>query len=502
MTLDLRPYQVEAVAKLRAGIKSGHLRQMMSSPTGSGKTEIGMEVIRGAIKKGKRVTFLCNRIHLVDQTSRRLLKAGIHHGIIQSKNSKAEYLPVVVASIQTVAKRGMPPTDLLLIDEAHAVAGSKEFRAVIAQNKGIPVVGLSATPWSKGLAKEYSELGGRLFESLVTAVTIPELIDQGYLVDADVYAPSEPDLSGIKVVAGDYHEEQLGEACDKPELIGDIVQQWLKHCRDLPTVCFATSIAHSKHIVQQFAASGVTAEHIDCYTKYTERQAVLARVASGQTTVISNVGILTEGWDFPACRVMILARPTKSMIRYIQMAGRVLRPFAGKLRAIIMDHSGTCKRLGFPTDHHELELDDGKPRKAGEAEERIEPLPKACSACHFMKAPKVHKCPACGFAPERQSEVEVAPGELALMKRKGKKAPHAERFGSKQQVWSMLLTARNGGGYKEGWSAQKFRTIFEVWPRGLRDEPAPVSRELGMWLLSERIRFATAKNKDAASATV
>lgn len=96
--------------------------------------------------------------------------------------------------------------------------------------------------------------------------------------------------------------------------------------RGLPTVCFAANIAHLKHIVESFRAVGVAAEHADCYTSEEERIAILARVDSGETTIISNVGILCEGWDFPACRTLILARPTRSLVRYVQMAGRVLRP--------------------------------------------------------------------------------------------------------------------------------------------------------------------------------
>ncbi len=495
MSLQLRPYQTEAVQSLRLGLAGGKRRQMLNSPTGSGKTETAMEVIRGAMAKGKRVSFLCNRVHLVEQTSRRLTAAGIDHGVIQADNSRAEYMPVIVASIQTIARRGLPETDLILIDEAHAVAGSKDFRQVMIDRKDTPVIGLSATPWSKGLARHYPELGGALFDHLVTATTIPLLIEQGYLVDADVYAPSEPDLKGVKITAGDYNEKQLGEAVDKPELIGDIVTHWLKLADGQPTVCFATNIAHSKHIVQQFRSIGVSAEHIDCYTNDEERQDILRRVASHETTIISNVGILTEGWDFPACRVLILARPTKSMIRYIQMAGRVLRPFDGKDRALILDHSGTCKRLGFPTDHVQTELDDGKPKKASERKEKEEPLPKECMNCHFLKAAKVHKCPACGFLPERQSEVEVAEGELALLKKSAKhqKRELSERFGSKQQVYSMLIGMASEHGYADGWVAHKYRSIFEVWPKNLHREKIEVSPELQRWVRSQNIRFAKAK---------
>lgn len=502
MTLSLRPYQAEAIQKLRLSLAGGKRRLILCSPTGSGKTEMGMEIIRGAQAKGKRVAFLANRVHLVEQTSRRLTKAGILHGVIQAENSRGEYLPVLVASIQTVAKRGLPEVDVMLIDEAHAVAGSKEFRKVVMEAKDTPVVGLSATPWSKGLGRHYEELEGPLFQELITAVTIPELIELGFLVDAEVYAPSEPDLTGVKTVAGDYNETQLGHAVDKPELIGDIVTHWLKLANSMPTVCFATNIAHSKHIVSSFEAVGVKAAHIDCYTTDRERQDILAAVAAGEITIISNVGILTEGWDFPACRVMILARPTKSMIRYIQMAGRVLRPFDGKEHALILDHSGSCKRLGFPTEHVESELDDGRPKDANARKDKEKPLPKACPACHFMKAPKVSLCPACGFKPERQSEVNMTDGELKLLKRtKGTKEQKPwERYGGKQELWSMLLGFCEERGYRPGYAANKYREMCGVWPRSLSDvskEPSPALRS---WLKSQSIRWAKSKQEVANAA--
>lgn len=498
-SLTLRPYQSLAVQNLRRALAGGITREMLCSPTGSGKTEIGMALVRGARAKHKRVIFLCNRVHLVEQTARRFTKAGIAHGIIQGENTVRVYESVLVASIQTIARRGMPEVDLIIIDEAHTVAGSKEYRAVIAAAKGVPVIGLSATPYARGLGKHYDELGGALFEHMTVAATIPELIEAGYLVDCDVYAPSEPDMTGIKQARNafgdmDYTDADVGRAANKPELVGDIVTHWLRLARGTPTVCFAANIAHSKHIVERFHAAGVSAEHIDCYTDEEERRAILARVETGETMVISNVGILAEGWDFPACRTLILARPTRSLIRYIQMAGRVLRPHASKDRALILDHSGSVVRLGFPTEEFPLELDDGAPRdaKAG-AEEREKPLPKACPSCSYVKT--VHKCPVCGFEPERRANVDVRAGDLVQVTKKTT-APKME----KQEFYSQLLTVASEQGYKPGWVSNKYREYFGVWPRGMRDVLAPVGNEVRSWLKHLNIKNAKRKGAQHASA--
>jgi len=352
-----------------------------------------------------------------------------------------------------------------------------------------PVIGLSATPFSKGLGKHYDELRGALFECMVVASTIPELIEAGFLVDCDIYAPSEPDMTGIKTTRNafgelDFSDADVGRAVDKPTLIGDIVAHWLKLARDTPTVCFAANIAHSQHIVESFRAAGVAAEHIDCYTPEEERAAILGRVSSGETMIISNVGILTEGWDFPACKTMILARPTRSLIRYIQMAGRVLRPHASKDRALILDHSGTVSRLGFPTDDFPLELDDGKP-KAATGADQDKPEPKPCSVCAYVKPPRTPVCPKCGHVARVKSEIVAEDGELELVSKKRK-----VKIEDKQRVYSELLSIRLARGYAEGWTARKYRDYFGVWPKGLRDVCAEPSKEVRDFVTASNIRFA------------
>jgi len=499
MNLSLRPYQASAIHALRLGLAGGVLRQMLYSPTGSGKTECAMAIIHGAMLKGKRVVFLCNRINLVGQASRRFYRSGIQHGIIQGDNTRNIDSQVIVASIQTVARRGMPDCDLIVIDEAHAVAGSKEFRSVLIERNNIPVIGLSATPFAKGLGKHYEELGGALFESMTVATSIAKLIDEKFLVDCEIYAPSEPDMTGIKQSRNsfgelDWSDMDIERAVDKPKLIGDIVGHWLKLSNGLPTVCFASSIAHSKHIVESFRAAGVAAEHVDCYTDEAERAAILARVESGETTIVSNVGILTEGWDFPACRTMILARPTKSLIRYIQMIGRVLRPHATKTLALVLDHSGTVRRLGFPTDDFPLELDDGKPKQAS-AGKKEEDLPKACHHCHAMKPPRTAVCPKCGFkaAMSPKSPV-VGDGELKLMT-KGAKAT----MDVKQRVYSELLTIAHVRGRSSGWVAHQYKSRFGVWPKGLQDVVAnSVSVETENFVRSRQIAYAKSQEKRRA----
>jgi superfamily II DNA or RNA helicase len=498
--MELRPYQTGAIQDARAIVAAGKLRLIIYAPTGAGKTVVGIELIRGARRRCKRVVFIVNRVSLVGQTSRRLHQAGIAHGILQGENTHGLDQPVVVCSIQTVARRGLPDADVIVIDEAHAVAGSRDYRQVLFKNNALPVIGLTATPFSRGLGQPYDELGGEpLFQSIVKAATIRELINLGFLVDCAIYAPAEPDLTGVRLTRNafgevDYSEKDLAGAVDKPSLVGDIVAHWRRLANDKPTVCFATNIAHSKHIAEAFSLAGVRADHIDAYTEEDERAAILKRVESGETKIICNVGILTEGWDFPACEVMILARPTRSLIRYVQMAGRILRPYPGKTKGIILDHSGSALQLGYPTDDLPLELCNGKP-KHGKGIDRKPAEPKKCSSCAYVKPPKVYVCPECGFAPERQSDVTTQDGNLVELERPRNKATRAE----KQAVYSGLAYIAGQHGYRAGWVNHQYCAYFGVWPRGLVAIPKQPTSELIRWVKSRQIRYAMRKEVSHAA---
>lgn len=485
----LRAYQTGAIGKLRAAIGRGMLRPLLYAPTGAGKTIIACALIESALLKGKRVAFLVNRVQLVEQTCAALAAHGIRYGVVQGENTENVHRPVLVCSIQTVQRKGLPPDiDLLLVDEAHGVPGSVAYRELFESCNNIPIIGFSATPFAKGMGKHYPKLFGPLFHEIVIAATIAELIEAGFLVDCDIYTPSTPDLSGVKVVAGEYQQRELGEAVDKPMLVGDIVQHWHSLALGQQTICFATNIAHSRHICEQFVAAGVRAEHCDHYATEDERQQIVSRFKNHETTVLCNAGMFAEGFDSPSASCMILARPTKSLIRYIQMIGRVLRPYDGKGRALVLDHSGSCVELGFPTEDLPLFLDDGKPKqsKAGD-DRRPEQLPKVCPKCKFMKPAGVHVCPKCGFAPQKQCDIAPADGTLEKMERV-KKVEYSHE--QKQQFYSEILTIRREKGRNDGWVAHTYRDRYGVWPKNMQKIEAMPSDGTRAFVQHKMIRFA------------
>jgi superfamily II DNA or RNA helicase len=349
--IALRPYQVDAIERCRREVGRGRRRVVLVAPTGSGKTVIASAIVAGAAEKGKRGLFLAHRRELVTQASRKLYEAGIDAGIVLPGFPPRPEQPIQVSSVQSLTARAirtsameMPDADLVVIDECHHVTAST-YQVILAAYPDAVILGLSATP-----ARADGRGLGSTFDTIVECPSVAELTAADHLVPARVFAPPAPDLTGVKVRRGDYVEAQLAERMDKPKLVGDIVTHWLRHAEGRRTVLFATSVAHSTHLRDEFARAGVVAEHLDGKTPIGERDGILARLASGAVDVVTNCAVLTEGWDCPAVGCVVLARPTKSLGLYRQMCGRILRPYPGKVDAIILDHAGSTYAHGFICD--------------------------------------------------------------------------------------------------------------------------------------------------------
>lgn len=493
--ISLRDYQEALVDGVRNSLRSGNRRIMAYLPTGGGKTRVATAVTQMTLGKSKgRVIVLANRKQLVHQFAAALRSAGLDVGILQGENTTGLQHRVIVASIDTIHARGCVLDDvaLFVIDEAHAVAGSQKYRTLLYRYNRVPCVGLSATPFARGLAKPYPELGGKpLFEDLIVGATVQSLVDAGYLAGIDIYAPGSPDMTGAKTSrtaeGEDYRQVDIELAADRPELIGDIVHHWLKLAEGAKTIAFASSIAHSQHLVEQFRAAGVSAEHLDCYMDDDTRQDILTRFERGAFTVLSNVSLLAEGFDVPDTACMILARPTKSLTRFLQMVGRVLRTAPGKTTALLLDHSGSVERIGHPFDELPLELDDGTANKSGKSkQERTKSEPKPCPKCKYVRGAGVHECPKCGFKPQRQSDIAVAAGELVKVARKSK---YADRFDQADAFGGLLHIALEKR-YAASWARHKFRELFGDWPTGIPPVVTEPSDRLRSWVRSRNIAWA------------
>jgi DNA repair protein RadD len=438
---------------------------------------------------------LAHRREIISQTSDKLSDIAIPHGIIMAGTQSRPLENVQLAAVQTLHRRAigsetmeLPRADLLVIDEAHHCP-AETYRKIIDAYPDAILLGLTATP-CRGDGRG---LGG-VFEVIIECPQVAELIEQKFLVKTRTYAPVYPDLKGVRTVAGDYNEGQLADRMDRPKLIGDIVTHWHKFGERRKTVAFAVNVAHSVHLKDEFIRSGVRAEHIDGSTPKPERDASLARLASGEIELISNCAVLSEGWDMPEVGCCILARPTRKMGLFRQMIGRILRPAPGKVDAIVLDHSGAVFRHGFVEDEVCWTLDPERHAESPAHTKRCENYGSRLLECTQCGAIRVggEPCPSCGFLPQRPPKpVVYAAGELAEVARNRTTSATVYDPATRAMWLGMLTAIAQERGYKPGWVAVNYKEKFGQWPpSGVTVMPIPPSPEVRSWVRSRLIAYA------------
>lgn len=448
--MSLRVYQRSAV---RSVIDSIDSRPILVAPTGGGKTVMGVEVIRRlrAMYDSVKVLWLAHRKELIDQGAKHLQKHGEMVGIIMAGYPEMPLADIQVASRDTLIGRSKPKADIVVLDECHH-AVSDTYREILDSYANSWLLGLTATPFrldGSGL--------GDVFGRIVVSATARQLIEAGWLANPTVYAPKIPDLSGIKVLGGDYQLGSLSKSVNTREASADIIETWKLRAGGKRTVCFAVDVIHSKAITEAFTAAGIPAEHLDGKTPKPEREGMLARLAAGRTLVLSNCMVLTEGWDLPALECAILARPTASLNLHLQMIGRVLRAATGKDGAIVLDFAGNHHTHGPITRELEYSL-DGTVRTAAS-----EPLGlRRCNQCGLMFEANIDACPECGWVFEPGSSGER--GEVPIHGSGELTEFSDEDFEYRRWFWNALEGERAIGGFKDGWSWFRFKERFGVEP--------------------------------------
>jgi len=489
--IQLRQYQETALSKLRLSIGKGNKKILLVAPTGSGKTVIACALIRKATNKNNQVLFVAHRRELIKQCSKKLNDFDVEHGIIMALQAPNSYAKTQVASIQTLTARKdkpgfvLPSADIIIIDEAHR-STSKSFQTLIKNYPGAIVIGLTATPCrtdGKGL--------GNIYQDLIECESIKKLTDQGYLVPSKIVAPTIPDLEGIKIIGGDYEKRSLSSRMDNVKLIGDIVMHWEKYADNRPTVVFATSIAHSKHIRNIFRDSNISAGHIDGEMDELEREKQLDLLNQGKIKVLCNCQVLTEGWDEPKVSCVIIARPTKSYGLYLQMVGRSLRICPGKKDTLIIDHAGCVYEHGFPDDEPHWSLSKTITKEPKKREKKpIEKQPITCLNCFAVYYPEkdLPGCPECDWLPTKQAKVLlVKQGRLVELPK-----PKANAL-NKQNFYAQVLYYARQKGYKEGWASYVFKKKFGHWPYNKKIQAVYTTKEVMKYIKHFNISRSKAK---------
>jgi superfamily II DNA or RNA helicase len=482
----LRPYQIAAIFEIRELIRQGKKNICVCAPTGAGKTRIAACIIYLAKKKGSRSAFVVDRVNLVDQTSVTFDEYKIDHGVMQASHWRFRpYERAQICSAQTLARRRWPDADMIVVDECHTVSKVTTERI---EPRETTALGLTATPFSKGL--------GKLYDALVNVATTNALIEQGHLSKYRIFAASEPNMEGVRVVGGEWDEKEASKRA--MAVVGDCVSEYLKHGSGKKFICSAVDCAHVEELQRQFMAAGVMCATYTYKVGDDERADIVKEFRKPDSYIrgLITVTAATKGFDVPDIGVVIMARPLRrSIAEHIQFFGRGLRTHPGKDVCIVLDHSGNSERFWdewtafFETGA--LELDDGRKAKPKKKASDIEDRMRKCPHCKHLHMPMPF-CPACGHEYPKREAVKHVAGTLAELVASGdRRALTAELW---PQVVGYARAKRTGDGARK-LALALYRKMTGQWPGAEFEstQDAPLSREVANRIRSLNIAYAKSK---------
>lgn len=379
MSFELRPYQNEANEALLTAVDGGTQRPAAVLPTGSGKTIIFSDLILKLRRREiQRVLVIAHRGELLEQAAEKIraMAPYLKVGVVKGQDNKHMGCHVVIASVQTLSQRrpcknpARLEKDLprcgtctrcttlhraaqikgigaVVIDEAHHAA-APTYKSVMQHfggftpmsEGGVPVFGFTAT-----MSRQEGGLA-RVWQDVVYTREIADMIDDGYLVKphAKQVVVPEMNLDKAKTAGGDFTQKSLAEMMLDADAMTDVAKAYQEYASDRMGIVFSPTVEVAEAMTTAFNEIGIPAETVWGLMGDDQRRDVLKRFKQGQTQVLSNCAVLTEGFDEPGASCLVVARPTKSAGLYIQMTGRVLRPAPGKTDALILDVTGVTTR--------------------------------------------------------------------------------------------------------------------------------------------------------------
>jgi DNA repair protein RadD len=452
----LRPFQDSLVDRVRAARKEGNRIVVVQGATGCGKNTIAAYIVRQSWLKGSRILFMVHRRKLVEQIDDRLNQFEVPHTILMRGESYDSTSNVCVASRDTLLSRcvqnewlGLPPADLVLVDEAHhAAAPESEYRKIINQYPNATVLLLSATPVGpdgRGL--------GPWAQAIECAAPTSQLVADGFLCPVKCFAPDRK-TKGKRYVRG---------------IAGDLVESWKQYGEGLPTVLFCARVQHSLDAVKAYQEAGIPAAHVDADTDDYERERIFDQIADGRIKILSNVGIVGEGVDVPELGCCQLFCEMGSRVRFLQACGRVMRTLPGKTHGILIDHSGAVFKHGFPDEdtHWTLEGSPDEDFKKAKDEGKTE---KAfyCKRCELVYHGS-QECPQCGRAPAKppRSIFEPPPVDasnelLVEADRKAERGVFSKDEKIKHWLICLGVSANSNGDFKK--ASVIYKKKYNEWP--------------------------------------
>ena len=521
----LRDYQREQLAATVQALHAGYCRIVLQAPTGSGKTHLAAAITAAASQAGLRVLILATRTRLVRQIHERLAEFGVSHGVIAAPlpELRNHASAVQVASADTLHRRAvadgrmpLPPADVVLFDEAH-LAGADSRLGILDSYQQALRIGLTATP-----ARKSGRGMGDVFEALIPGPSVPELIAAGMLVRPRVFNVPVVTAAELKALpkdaANDYQAAALGDLLSRPKLVGDVVQNWLRIAAGKRSIAFACNKAHGAQLVQEYLQAGVAAELLTDADSEATREEAIARLENGQTRVVVNCFLMSYGVDLPTVECIVLARPTRSLVMYLQMVGRGMRPAPDKADFLLIDHGHCVDSLGLPHVPRDWSLDAHR-NVNNEAREQYsrkssEEKPRTCPECShaWLVSEEGDRCRECGWvSAPKPRRIEVQDAELGELDcdnaaRITSQSPQVLQFfreslgdyaRMKPEKWTASPnTARAACWYatREKFELSEERVPSLYWAL----LPLPPSSATVGWLKYRRIRYAKSRARAAA----
>jgi len=416
--IELRPYQTDMVEALRAEMRTNK-SVLAQLSTGGGKTALASYMVSSAVSKGNGVFFCVHRRDLIRQTALTFDEFNIAYSYIAAGMPMNPYARAHICSIDTLRNRlgKTPDPKIVFIDECHMAASDSWSRIIdFYRSKGAWIIGLTATPTrtdGTGLQKH--------FQSMIQGPSMSWLIENKFLSDYKLYAPSTPNLDGVATRAGDFAKDQLSARMDDDiVIIGDAVKHYKKYAMGKLCIAYCVSRKHSNNVADKFKAEGITACHIDGETPMDERIRIIRAFANREIMVLTNVALISTGFDLASqvgrdinVEGIIDLAPTKSLSLFLQKLGRGLRYKPEP--AVLLDHAGNVARHGLPDEERDWALADREKKSRSETERTIPT--KSCPSCFFVFRP-APVCPACQMVmPIQYRTVDEVEGELEELKK-------------------------------------------------------------------------------------
>jgi superfamily II DNA or RNA helicase len=356
----------------------------------------------------------------------------------------------------------------------------------IKNNPDVKVIGLTATPFTKGL--------GNVYEGVVSSITTKELVDQKMLVPLRVFIAKEIDMSGAKKVAGEWSQAETSKR--GMQITGDVVAEWVKMTHEVfgrprKTIVFCSGVDHGADLARKFAEAGFNFISLSYRDDDDFKKEIIEEFSKPDTEIHGLIAtdILTKGFDAPDIMIGVSARPfSKSLSSHIQQMGRVMRSNQddpeGKTFALWLDHSGNYLRFREEWEeiyeHGVTELDDGKEKPKKEPTEKEKKEAK-CPVCEAYMPRYMDTCAHCGYVREKKSLVQDVPGEMTELQTMSRE--------NKQAWWSQIQWYVENTGKSPGWAAHTFKEKFGVWPRNLSDRSEIPSDDVAKFIEKKKRAF-------------